>query len=483
MVPAHKFQTKVGETLILPVPVRMQSDPEYTGKGVTICFIDSGFVAHPDLMEPAPRISKILDVTSPANNGDYFAHHHPESWHGTMTSVICAGNGYLSHGAYRGIASSAKVVLIKVHDGKGISGMHIAAAIRWATAHRDAYNIRIINLSVTDDEPTPFRDSIVDAAAEEAFKAGIVLVAAVGNEPGASVKPPANSPHVIAVGGVDDHNTLGMGNESIYHSTFGWTADNFLKPEVIAPSIWLAAPILPGTLEHRQAKALFSILRTRESEIRGVLAATYAEAGLDRRLVLERDTAAIRAAVVDTIWQKRYVSEHYMHSDGTSFAAPIVCSVVAQMLEANPSLGPAEVRNLLVTTARRLRDVPAERQGFGVVDASEALKRAKQEQHSYAPDIVQYPEINQLRQTIRFVFHNHSASSVTLAGSFNGWSPGVNPLMRRGDGLWETELSMPAKGIYQYKIVVDGRDWVEDPSNLRKIPDGFGGFNSVFVIE
>ena len=61
------------------------------------------------------------------------------------------------------------------------------------------------------------------------------------------------------------------------------------------------------------------------------------------------------------------ISGHYKHVDGTSFAAPIVASVAAQMLEANPALTPHEVKSILMRTARRLPHVPVDQQGWGVV--------------------------------------------------------------------------------------------------------------------
>jgi serine protease AprX len=62
--------------------------------------------------------------------------------------------------------------------------------------------------------------------------------------------------------------------------------------------------------------------------------------------------------------------------DGSSFAAPIVSSVAAQMLEANPSLGPQRLKTLLISTARRLADVEVDRQGWGVVDPDRAVLAA-----------------------------------------------------------------------------------------------------------
>ena len=70
------------------------------------------------------------------------------------------------------------------------------------------------------------------------------------------------------------------------------------------------------------------------------------------------------------------ISGAYKHVDGTSFAAPIVASVAAQMLEANPGLTPQEAKGILMRTARRLPHVDPDRQGAGVIDARRAVEEA-----------------------------------------------------------------------------------------------------------
>jgi len=70
------------------------------------------------------------------------------------------------------------------------------------------------------------------------------------------------------------------------------------------------------------------------------------------------------------------ISGAYKHVDGTSFAAPIVASIAAQMLEANPGLVPHEVKRVLVRTARRIGGVEVDRQGWGAVDADAAVRAA-----------------------------------------------------------------------------------------------------------
>ena len=62
--------------------------------------------------------------------------------------------------------------------------------------------------------------------------------------------------------------------------------------------------------------------------------------------------------------------------DGTSFSAPIVTSVVAQMLEANPRLKPSDVKRILLQTAKRLPNLEVDRQGWGAVQPKAAVARA-----------------------------------------------------------------------------------------------------------
>ena len=94
----HFSVRSADDFIILPTGLRLDADPRYTGKGVTICFIDSGFYPHPDLVAYKNRIKAIVDIPNGCSlrQGDVA----PSSWHGMMTSVVCAGDGYLSNGFY-----------------------------------------------------------------------------------------------------------------------------------------------------------------------------------------------------------------------------------------------------------------------------------------------------------------------------------------------------------------------------------------------
>ena len=468
--------------IIPPTPWRLNADQNLTGKDVTICFIDSGFYLHPDLTKPTNRILKIVDVTSEQKSDKYFEEPHPESWHGTMTSCVCAGNGFLSNNFYKAIASEANLVLIKVWENNKISSANIAKGIRWAIDNKEKYNIKIINLSVTDDDEIPYKESKIDLAAEEAIEKGIVVVAAVGNDLNAKIKAPASSPNVITVGGIDDHNSINPAAYSLYHSTFGTTIDGIQKPELIAPSIWIAAPILPESKENTEAKLLFQLLSLNDQ----LLVEQYNKIKNETEFKVEDgfiNSKNIKESINKRVKDQKYLTPDYMHADGTSFSAPIVCSIISQMLEANPALTPSSRREILITTASRMNNVNVKRQGYGIVNAKAAVKKAIKEKHKFDDEKKISPVINQIENTIHFIYHDHSAKSVKLAGDMNGWLGNGFIFTKENYGYWKCTIPLLSKGIYKYKFIVDGNKWVADPLNPFKEDDGYNGLNSKLIIE
>src|SRR6185369_2855751 len=188
------------------------------------------------------------------------------------------------------------------------------------------------------------------------------------------VLPPASAPSVLAVGGLDDG---GAGEHSRhYHSSYGLTIDGLQKPELVAPAIWVAAPILPGTPTAAQARLLALLDEAPDERLPGLL---VEHAGVDPDLdaIAGREPYLVRQLVAAKWRDQKVISGHYKHVDGTSFAAPIVTSVVAQMLEANPRLSPQQCRRILMTSARGLPGIALDRQGWGVVQPRAAVAAAR----------------------------------------------------------------------------------------------------------
>ncbi len=363
----------------LPIAERIGADPRFTGHGVVAAFLDSGFYAHPDLTTPFSRIHAYYDLVhgKAGNESNLQDTGDASAWHGMMSSVVAAGNGSLSGGRFRSLAPDLGLVLVKVGTVSRIHHDDIARGLEWVLVNRARYDIRIVNVSCAGDYEASYLNDIISRFAEACVRAGIVLVAAVGNRgdrPG-WVLPPASVPAAISVGGVDDAGNPRLGRVSLYRSSCGPTIDGLQKPEVVTLADWIAAPILPNTPTAKQAALLSLLDRTPDDQLVKVINEHH---GVYKPLdeVRGQPTYLIRELVAAGLRDGLVIDKHYKMVDGTSFAAPIVTSVVAQMLEANPSLTPQQVKRILVTTAQRLPNIDVTRQGWGGVQPKLAVEKA-----------------------------------------------------------------------------------------------------------
>ncbi len=363
---------------VLPTPLRMDADERFTGKGVVMAFLDSGFYAHPDLMQPRNRILAYHSIFAADGDRTLLETNDVASWHGMMTSVVAAGSGALSDGFYRGMASDANLVLVKIGRTGRISEDQIGRGLEWVLAHREEHNIRVVNISAGGDFEESYLTNALSQMVERCAREGLTVVCAVGNAghvPGHSVLPPASAPSCIAVGGLDDQNSLDRARRGMYRSSYGPTIDGSQKPEVIAPGIWVAAPILPHTPTAEEAEFYSQLDAASDEELREKI---NQRAGLDKDLDQARDLRIplLRQLITIKLREGNVINQYYKYVDGTSFAAPIVSSIVACMLEANSRLTPQQIKRILVSTAERVPQVEVDRQGWGVVNARRAVENA-----------------------------------------------------------------------------------------------------------
>lgn len=363
---------------VLSTPLRLDAVEAYTGKDVTIAFLDSGFYPHPDLTQPKNRIIGYRSML--AEEGDVSQLFDPDvaSWHGMMTSVVAAGNGSLSNGFYRGIAKDANVVLVKLAKTGRITEQNIQAGLEWILENRTKYNIKIVNISAGGDFEHSYLHDSLSQTVEDCVAKGLVVVCAVGNAghlPTHPVFPPASAPSCIAVGGLDDRNSINRAKRGMYRSSYGPTLDGFQKPEVIAPSIWVPAPILPNTPTAQQALLLEKLDKAPAAELHDIIRDNpQIDGELDA--ALDRPVHSLRQIIALKLRKENVITKDYKYVDGTSFSAPIVSSIAAQMLEANPSLTAQQVKRILICTAERLPHYEVDRQGWGVVDPRKAVEMA-----------------------------------------------------------------------------------------------------------
>jgi hypothetical protein len=86
-------------------------------------------------------------------------------------------------------------------------------------------------------------------------------------------------------------------------------------------------------------------------------------------------------------------------------------------------------------------------------------------------------------QAVEFFFLAPQAASVAVVGDFNGWDPRQTRMVRSDQaGGWVVRLKIPP-GVHQYSFVIDGSTWIPDPGAKTTLADGFGGRNSVLIID
>ena len=190
----------------------------YTGAGIDVAVIDTGVSPAQGLATPGKIIyGPDLSLESQAPN----LRNLDTNGHGTFMAGLIAGKdstltapyANAPASAYRGIAPDARIVSIKVGvaDG-GVDVSQVIAGIYWVIEHKNdnGMNIRVLNLSYGTNSTQSSAVDPLSYAVEQAWNAGIVVVAAVGNDgyqrklttnPG--LASPSYNPMVVAVGASD----------------------------------------------------------------------------------------------------------------------------------------------------------------------------------------------------------------------------------------------------------------------------------------
>ncbi|MFL6444894.1 MAG: S8 family peptidase [Candidatus Sulfotelmatobacter sp.] len=297
----------------------------FTGAGIGVAVIDSGINdSHPDLWDSTHTSSRVLyhqDFTGTATTNSNGAKYDLYG-HGTHVAGIIAGNGYLSGGHYSGVAPEASLIDLRALDANGAgTDSTVIAAIQQAITLKNAYNIRIINLSLGRGIPASYTQDPLCQAVEAAWNNGIVVVVAAGNLGRLSVygsngfgtiTAPGNDPFVITVGATKSNGsaTPQAETKASYSSKGPTTYDHVLKPDLMAPGNAIVSLAAPG--------------------------ATL-EASYPHDVVTGTDGKA-----------------DYFTLSGTSMATPAVAGAAALMLEEQNTLTPDQVKARLMKTAYKM---------------------------------------------------------------------------------------------------------------------------------
>src|SRR5579884_206844 len=216
-----------------------------TGSGVGVAVIDTGIAGNlPDFQVSANNSASRVVASAVVNPMAQDA--NDTYGHGTHVAGIIAGNGWDRgtsdplDGKYIGVAPQANLISIKADDGNGnTTVLDLIDGLQFAVDHQSQFNIRVVNLSVRSTVAQSYTTDPLDAAVEQAWLKGIVVVAAAGNLGSSSDAvnyAPANDPYAITVGAVDDEGTRTPNDDVLASwSSRGVTQDGFAKPDVLAP--------------------------------------------------------------------------------------------------------------------------------------------------------------------------------------------------------------------------------------------------------
>jgi subtilisin family serine protease len=382
------------------------------GAGVGIAIIDSGmdvthksFGAKLDLSGSRVKFKK--DFTGDGKSDkDFYGH-------GTHVASSAAGMSTVAGGTYEGVAKGADLLNLRVLDAQGRGRVSdLLSALNWILSPVDPnkplsssnptnatkYNVRVVNLSLGAPAVDSYRVDPLCKAVRKLVDAGIVVVAAAGNNgkdsSGAklygAIHSPGDEPSAITVGATNTFGTDARGDDGIAtYSSRGPTRgswldeagarhfDNLVKPDLSAPGNKLI----------------------------------YAEAddGGNPNLLVKQNPQ-LDTGLADTD------NKRLMYMSGTSMATPLVAGAAALMLQANPKLTPNMVKMILMYTAQPLAGFNTLEQGAGQLNVEGAVRLARLVRTDLTPSTPPgTPLLNGAAP----------APSTTIAGHTFNWSQGI----------------------------------------------------------
>ncbi len=306
-----------------------------TGNGVTVAVLDTGLDAlHPDL---SGRVVNNIKLAGTLGTGAGFKYpvslEHQSNTdllhgHGTFVGGVIAGSGMASNGKYNGVAPGARLLGLSAGE---LNLFYVLEGFDYLLANGAAYNVKVVNCSFSANTIYDPHDP-VNVATKLLTDRGISVVFSAGNTgPGLrSLNPYAMAPWVVSVGATDSKGRLA---DFSSRGDFGNA-----RPSLVAPGV--------------------SVISLRSSTAPSLTGVLGIESGNDSRVLTAGELP------------------YYTTSSGTSFSAPQVAGAIALMLEANSSLTPAQISDILQRTATPLPSYYAHEVGAGMLNAHAAVLEA-----------------------------------------------------------------------------------------------------------
>ncbi|MBV9267987.1 MAG: S8 family serine peptidase [Acidobacteriaceae bacterium] len=334
----------------------------FNGTGVGVAILDSGINQDDNLGQGPP--SKVIvytdDFTPSATVNGKQSKSFGQDWygHGQHVAGIIASSGKASicgncSKSMIGIAPGASLIDLKVLDSQGVgSDSQVIAAIDEAISLKDTYHIRVMNLSLGRPVYESYTQDPLCQAVESAWKAGIVVVVAAGNDGRdnstnnlgyGTILAPGNDPYVITVGSMKTMNTPERSDDLIasYSSKGPSSIDCIVKPDLVAPGNLIVSLLA----QHGSLPLTNPQNAVPQSDIQSVNPPKQAPTGGNVSADPTKQPPGVN-------FGGGYSNTYYILS-GTSMAAAVVSGAVADILNAYPALTPDQVKILLMQTASK----------------------------------------------------------------------------------------------------------------------------------
>src|SRR5258708_584399 len=306
-----------------------------SGHGITVAVLDTGRDGtNGDLAGCVVQNIKLADTQSLGVGFNYpvaapnLSNTDQAHGHGTFVSGVIAGNGQQSGGKYAGVARGANIWGLSAGDA---SLLFVLSGLDYLLTNGSSFNVRVVNCSFSANTVFDANDP-VNIATRMLTDNGVNVVFSAGNTgPGTgSLNPYSVAPWVISTGATDNQGRLAS------FSSRGDFGNPLFRPTLVAPGV--------------------NTVSLRASNLLNVIGANG----------LPNDSQQLAPTEIP----------YYTTASGTSFSAPQVAGVIALMLEANPSLTPAQVRDILQRTATPLPPYYAYEVGAGMLNAQAAVLEA-----------------------------------------------------------------------------------------------------------
>jgi len=305
-----------------------------TGRNVTVAVLDTGINSqHADLAGKVVQNVRLADTQSIPGRFVYPAPLENLSntdlvgGHGTFVSGVIAASGVSSSGRYAGVAPGAKLLGLSAGD---LNLMYVLSGFDYLLENRVRYNVRVVNCSFSANTVFDLNDP-VNVATKMLTDAGVNVVFSAGNtgSGNGTMNPYAIAPWVIGVGATDPSGRLAD------YSSRGNFGDDLQHPSLVAPGT--------NIISLRNAPTVTGI------------------SGIAGEDIKRLSTTEL---------------PYYTTATGTSFSAPQVAGAIALMLEVNPNLTPADVKDILSRTATPMPRYFFHEAGAGMLNTYAAVLEA-----------------------------------------------------------------------------------------------------------